>query len=64
MSVQKKEADEGMKYAQDQYEKYRTADKAAVAHYHNVAEKHAQERQGLDEEEALIREIMRMIGRA
>ncbi|EKX44423.1 hypothetical protein GUITHDRAFT_139678 [Guillardia theta CCMP2712] len=59
---QKKEADEGMKYAQDQYEKYRTADKEAVAHYQHMAEKHAQERQGLDDEEALIREIMRMIG--
>eukprot|EP00960_Hanusia_phi_P071356 767531-Hanusia_phi.AAC.6 len=59
---QKKEADEGMKYAQDQYEKYRTANKEAIIHYDNMVAKHASERQELADEEALIREIMRLIG--
>ena len=52
-----------MKYVQDDYEKYMTAYKEAKANLNAMLAKHQAEREELDSERELIKEIMRMIGR-
>jgi len=59
---QTKEAKEGGAFAEQQYEKYRQATKEAKENYMSGLKKHDIERQELDEERELIKEIMRFIG--
>jgi CRISPR/Cas system-associated endonuclease Cas3-HD len=62
MKQQTKEAKEGGAFAEQQYEKYRQATKEAKENYMSGLKKHDIERQELDEERELIKEIMRFIG--
>ena len=59
-----KEADEGSRYAQQQYEKYHTAYAAARTVSEGIARSNAAEMGDLLDERDLIKEIMRMIGTA
>ena len=59
---QAKEAKEGGKFAEQEYEKYRQAAKEAKENYLSGLKKHDIERQELFEERELIKEIMRYIG--
>ena len=59
---QAKEAKEGSKFAEQEYEKYRQAAKEAKENYLSGLKKHDIERQELFEERELIKEIMRYIG--
>eukprot|EP00960_Hanusia_phi_P071355 767531-Hanusia_phi.AAC.5 len=59
---QKNEATDGLKYVQGDYEKYMTAYKEAKANFDAMVAKHQAEREELDSERELIKEIMRMIG--
>ena len=59
---QAKEAKEGGKFAEQEYEKYRQAAKEAKKNYLSGLKKHDIERQELFEERELIKEIMRYIG--
>jgi len=63
LTVEKaKEADDGAKYAREQYEKYSTAYKSAKSTLDTILKQNAEERNGLLDERELIKEIMRMIG--
>ncbi len=65
LTVEKtKEADEGSRYAQQQYEKYHTAYTAARTVSDGIARSNAVELADLLDERDLIKEIMRMIGAA
>jgi hypothetical protein len=59
---QSKEAHEGSKFAEQEYEKYREAQKAAKENYETGLKKHDDERKELDDERALIKMILRYIG--
>jgi len=59
---QAKEAKEGGAFAEQEYEKYRQAGKEAKENYMSGLKKHDIERQELDEERELIKQIMRFIG--
>jgi hypothetical protein len=59
-----KEADDGSRYAQQQYEKYHTAYAAARGVSDSIAKSNAAELADLLDERDLIKEIMRMIGAA
>ena len=59
---QVKEAREGASFAQDEYEKWKTAYKRAQEDLDATLARHAEERQNLLDERELIKEIMRMIG--
>jgi len=59
---QTKEASNGLNFAQQQYEKYRQAQKEAKANYLSGLKSHDLERQDLIGERELIKEIMRFIG--
>ena len=55
---QAKEAAEGAKFAEEQYEKYRQAQKSAKENYETGLAKHDKERDELDGERKLIKMIM------
>jgi len=59
---QAKEAKAGSKFAEEEYEKYREAQKEAKENFEAGKKKHDQEREELDGERELIKEIMRYIG--
>ena len=59
---QAKEAAQGAKFAEEQYEKYRQAQKSAKENYETGLAKHDKERDELDGERKLIKMIMRYIG--
>ena len=59
---QAKEAHEGSKFAEEEYEKYREAHKEAKENYETGLKKHDEEREELDGERELIKMIMRYIG--
>lgn len=59
---QSKEAEDGAKFAEEEYEKWRTAHKAARNDYKAAEVAHAEEMDGLKNEDAMIRKIMRYIG--
>ena len=59
---QAKEAHQGAKFAEEEYEKYREAHKEAKENYETGLKKHDEERTELDGERALIKMIMRYIG--
>ena len=63
LTVEKtKEAKQGSTFAQDEYEKWKTAYKRAKEDLDATLARHAEERQNLLDERELIKEIMRMIG--
>jgi len=63
LTVEKtKEAKQGSAFAQDEYEKWKTAYKRAKEDLDATLARHAEERQNLLDERELIKEIMRMIG--
>ena len=63
LTVEKtKEAKQGSAFAQDEYEKWKTAYKRAKEDLDATLARHAQERQNLLDERELIKEIMRYIG--
>jgi len=59
---QAKEAEDGAKFAEEEYEKWRTAHKAAKKALEDGIAKKAEELEGLKNEEKMIRKIMRYIG--
>merc|ERR1719263_1132920 len=59
---QAKEAAQGAKFAEEQYEKYRQAQKSAKENYETGLAKHDKERDELDGERKIIKMIMRYIG--
>jgi len=59
---QAKEAEDGAKFAEEEYEKWRTAHKAAKKALRDGIAKKAEELEGLKNEEKMIRKIMRYIG--
>ena len=61
-SSQTKEAKEGGKFAEEEYEKYRQAAKEAKENYLTGLKKHDEEREDLDSERELIKVIMRYLG--
>ena len=60
--MQTKEAKEGGKFAEEEYEKYRQAAKEAKENYLTGLKKHDEEREDLDSEKELIKVIMRYLG--
>ena len=60
--LQTKEAKEGGKFAEEEYEKYRQAAKEAKENYLTGLKKHDEEREDLDSERELIKVIMRYLG--
>jgi len=63
LTVEKtKEAKQGSGFAQDEYEKWKTAYKRAKEDLDATLARHAEERQNLLDERELIKEIMRYIG--
>jgi hypothetical protein len=59
---QVKEAREGASFAQDEYEKWKTAHKKAQEDLAATKARHAEERKNLEEERDVIKEIMRYLG--
>jgi hypothetical protein len=61
--IRPQDAKEGSAYAQQQYEKYETAWKASTKAADNLRHENDAERQSLLDEQKLIQEIMRLVGR-
>jgi len=59
---QAKEADDGAKFASNEYEKWKTANKKAVEDLATTLARHAKERQDLADEREVIKEILRFLG--
>ena len=61
--IRPQDAKEGSAYAQQQYEKYETAWKDSTKAADNLRHENDAERQSLLDEQKLIQEIMRLVGR-
>ena len=63
LTVEKsKEATEGATFARNEYEKWEDANKAAKKDLEDTLARHAIERKSIEDERALIKMIMRLIG--